>query len=210
MAHCKEDVDELTDFFTTHSLFSPDTTLHCIMTGSVALTSVTVDDAQSTGMRILNNMMDLEDREYIFLVSSKAKLWAAGLEVEMNGEKESVYVQPLFQHLSVTTSTKTAGARQESFLMSYAHSLHPSLTTNSSNAVEPRACWRHTEASRFRTQRKACSNVCPQRETDYISTDEAWVKQGKSLIRVCYCTTFHRVGIPWLGFNRLTHVLNMW
>ena len=128
------------DLFTSRSLLSPDTALHCIMNGSVALTSVTVDDALPTGMRILKDMMDQEVREYIFLWSSKAKLWAAGLEVEMNGEKVSVYLQPLFQHLSVTTCTKTDGARQKSFLMSYARSLNPSLTTNSSNAVEPRAC----------------------------------------------------------------------
>ena len=140
MAHCKEDEDELTVFFTTRSLFSPDTTLHWIMTGSVASTSVSEDDAQSTGMRILKDMMDLEVREYIFLVSSKTKLWAAGLEVVINVEKVSAYLQPLFQHLSVTTSTKTDCARQESFLMSYARSLHPSLTPNSSNAGEPRAC----------------------------------------------------------------------
>ena len=47
MTRGKEDVDELTDFFTTCGLFSPDTTHHCIVTGAVASTSVTVDDAQS-------------------------------------------------------------------------------------------------------------------------------------------------------------------
>ena len=60
MARGKEDVDELTDFFTIRGLLSPDTTLHCILTSAVASTSVIVDDAQSTGMRILKGMMDLE------------------------------------------------------------------------------------------------------------------------------------------------------
>ena len=105
MTRDKEDVDELTDFFTTRGLFSPDTTLHCIVTGSVASTFVTVDDAQSTGMRILKDMMDLEVREYIFSVSSQAKSLAARLEVEINGEKVSVYLQQVFQHLNVATST---------------------------------------------------------------------------------------------------------
>ena len=87
MTRVKEDVDESTDFFTTCGLFSPDTTHHCIVTGAVASTSVTVDDAQITGMRVLKDMMDLEVREYIFPVSSKEKSLAARLEVEMNGEK---------------------------------------------------------------------------------------------------------------------------
>ena len=115
MTRGKEDVDESTDFFTTWGLFSPDTTHHCIVTGAVASTSVTVDDAQSTGMRMLKDMMDLEVREYIFTVSSKEKSLAARLEVEMDGEKVSVYLQPLFQHPSVASSTKTDDARQESF-----------------------------------------------------------------------------------------------
>ena len=88
MTSGKEDVDELTDFFTTCGLFSPDTT---------------------------QDMMDLEVREYIFPVSSKGKSLAARLDVEMNGEKVSVYLQLLFQHLSVASSTKTDDARQESF-----------------------------------------------------------------------------------------------
>ena len=115
MTSGKEHVDELMDFFTTCGLFSPDTTPHCIVTGAVASTSVIVDDAQSTGMRILKDMMDLKVREYIFPVSSKAKSLAAHPEVEMNGEKVSVYLKPLFQHLSVASSTKTEDARQESF-----------------------------------------------------------------------------------------------
>ena len=115
MTSGKEYVDELTDLFTTCGLFSPDTTLHCIVTSAVASTSVTVDDAQSTGMRMLKDMMDLEVREYIFPVPSKAKSLAVRLEVEMNGEKVSVYLQPLFQHLSVASSTKTGDTRQELF-----------------------------------------------------------------------------------------------
>ena len=59
MTRGKEDVDELANFFTTRGLFSPDTTLHCIVTGAVASTPVTVDDAQSIGVRILKEMMDL-------------------------------------------------------------------------------------------------------------------------------------------------------
>ena len=66
-------------------------------------------------MRLLKDMMDLEVREYIFPVSSKGKSLAARLEVEMNGEKVSVYLQLLFQHLSVASSIKTDDARQESF-----------------------------------------------------------------------------------------------
>ena len=115
MTRGKEDVDELTDFFTTCGLFSQDTTHHCIVTGAVASASVTVDDAQSTGMRLLKDMMDLEVREYIFPVSSKGKSLAARLEVELKGDKVSVYLQLLFQHLSVASSTKTDDARQESF-----------------------------------------------------------------------------------------------
>ena len=60
--------------------------------------------------------MDLEVREYIFPVSSKAKSLAARLEVDMNEEKVSVYLQPLFQHLTVASSTKTDDARQELFV----------------------------------------------------------------------------------------------
>ena len=115
MTRGKEDVGELTDFFTTCGLFAPDTTHHCIATGAVASVSVTVDDAHSTRMRLLEDMMDLKVREYIFPVSSKGKSLAARLEVEMNGEKASVYLQLLFQHLSVASSTKTDDARQESF-----------------------------------------------------------------------------------------------
>ena len=105
MTRGKEDVDELTDFF------SPDTTHRCIVTGAVALASVTVDDAQSTGIKILENMVDLEVREYILSVSSKGKSLAARLEVEMDEEKVSAYLQLLFQHLSVASSTKTDDAR---------------------------------------------------------------------------------------------------
>ena len=115
MTRGKDDMDEFTDFFTTYDLFSLDTTHCCIVAGAVALDSVTVDDAQSTRMRILKDMMDLEVREYIFLVSSKGKSLAARLGVEMNGGKVSVYPQLLFQHLSVASSTKTDDARQESF-----------------------------------------------------------------------------------------------
>ena len=131
-------MDELTDIFTTYDLFSPDTTHCCIVTGEIALAYVTVDDTQSTRMRILKDMMDLEVREYIFPVSYKGKSLAARLGVEMNGEKVSVYPQLLFQHLSVASSTKTDGAGKNHLLLGYAHSLHPSLTTNSSNAFEPR------------------------------------------------------------------------
>ena len=75
MTRGKEVVDELTDFFISYGLFSPDTTHRCIVTGAAASDSVTVDDAQSTGMRILKDMMDLEVREYIFPVSSKGNHW---------------------------------------------------------------------------------------------------------------------------------------
>ena len=85
-------------------------------TSAVALTSVTVDhDAQSTGMMILKDMMNQEVSEYIFPVSFKAKSQATRMEVEMNAANVSVYPQPLFQHLSVASSTQTDGARQESF-----------------------------------------------------------------------------------------------
>ena len=115
MTRSKQDMDRFTNFFTC-GLFLPDTTLHYIVTGAVALTSVNVDDdAQSTGMRILKDMMDQKVSKYIFLVSSKAKPLAARLEIEMTGEKVSVYPQPLFQRPSVASSTKTDGAKQESF-----------------------------------------------------------------------------------------------
>ena len=114
MIRTKQDMDELTNFFTC-GLFSPDTTLHCIVTGAVALTSVTVDDAQFTGMTILKDMVDQEVSDYTFLVSSKAKSLAARLEVEMNGTNVSAYPQLLFQHRSVASSSKSEGARQESF-----------------------------------------------------------------------------------------------
>ena len=57
MTRGKEGVDELTDFYTTCGLFSPDTTHRCIVTGGIASTSK--DDAQSTEMRILKDLMDL-------------------------------------------------------------------------------------------------------------------------------------------------------
>ena len=92
MTHGKQDMDEFTNFFTTCGLFSTDTTLNCIATGAVALTSVTVyNDTQFTGMRILKDMIDQEVSKYIFLVSSKAKSMAARLEVEMNGENVSTH-----------------------------------------------------------------------------------------------------------------------
>ena len=90
MTRGKEDVDELTDSFTTCGPFSPDTAHRCIVTGSIASASVTVDDAQSTEMRILKDMMDLKVREYIFPVSSKVKSLAARLEIEMNELREGI------------------------------------------------------------------------------------------------------------------------
>ena len=155
MTRGKEDVDELTDFFTTCGLFPPDTTHHCIVTGAVASASVTVDDAQSIGMRLLQDMMDLEVREYIFPVSSKGKSLAARLEVDLKGEKLSVYLLLLFQHLSVVSSTKTDDVRQESF----AYELHCMLIasiplwpkTLPMQLSQEWACWRHMDASRFRT-----------------------------------------------------------
>ena len=91
MTRGKEDMGELTDFFTTcgHNMW-PNTTHCCIVTGAVASASVTVDDAQSTRMRILKYMMGQEVSEYIFPVSSKGNSLAARLEVEMNGQKVNV------------------------------------------------------------------------------------------------------------------------
>ena len=113
MTRGKEDMDELPDFFTTCDLFSPDTTHSCIVTGAVASTYVIADDAQSTGMRLLKDMMDLGVKEYTFPVSSKGKSLAARLEVEKNGDKVYVYLQLLFQNLNVASSTMTDDARQE-------------------------------------------------------------------------------------------------
>ena len=187
MTRGKEDVDELTDFFTTCGLFSPDTTHHCIVTGAVASVSVTVDDAQSTGMRLLQDMIDLEVREYKSPVSSKGKSLAARLEVDLKGENLSVYLLLLFQHLSVASSTKTDDVRQESFAYElrcmFIASIPLWLKTLPMQLSQEWACWRHMDASRFRTERKARSNVCPQRETDDISTEEAWVKTRQSIDR---------------------------
>ena len=60
MTRDKQDVDNLTTFFTTYDPFSPDPTLHCIATGVVASTSANVDDAQSIGVKILDDMVDQE------------------------------------------------------------------------------------------------------------------------------------------------------
>ena len=111
----KQGVDKLTTFFTTYDPFSPDPTLHCIATGVVASTSANVDDTQSIGVKILDDMVDQEVNQYIFLVSPKAKTLAARPEIEVNGEKVSVNPQLLFQRLSVATSTQTDEARQEAF-----------------------------------------------------------------------------------------------
>ena len=56
----KHDVDKLTIFFTMYDPFLPDATLHCIATGVVASTSANVDDTQSIGVKILDDMVDEE------------------------------------------------------------------------------------------------------------------------------------------------------
>ena len=113
MTRDMRDVDKLTIFFTMYDPFLPDPTLHCIATGVVVSTSASVDDAQSIGVKILDDMVDEEVNQCIFRLSSKAKTLAARPEIEVNGEKVSVNPQLLFQRLSVATSTQTDEARQD-------------------------------------------------------------------------------------------------
>ena len=73
MIRDKQDMDKLITFFTTHDPFSPDPILHCIATGVVASTSANVDDAQSIGVKILDDMVDQEVNQYIFQCHPKQK-----------------------------------------------------------------------------------------------------------------------------------------
>ena len=166
-------MDKLTNFFTTSGLFLPDTILHCIVTGAVASTSVIVDDAQSTGMRILMDMMDKEVSEYRFTVSSNAFVWRLRwMERSYLSTHNHYFSVWVWLHL-----LREMAPNKNHLLISYACALPPSLTTNSSSAVKPIvSCWRHMEVGRFRAYWKASSNACPQCKTDYISTDEAWIK----------------------------------
>ena len=91
MTRDMHDVDKLTIFFTMYDPFLPDPILHCIATGVVASTSANVDDAQSIGVKILDDMVDEEVNQCIFLLSTKAKTLAARRKFEVNGEKVSVF-----------------------------------------------------------------------------------------------------------------------
>ena len=128
MTRGKQDMDKLTNFFKTCGLFPPDTTLHCIVTGAVASTSVIVDDVQSTGMLILMDMMDKEVSEYRFPVLSEAKSLTAR-QVEMNGEKVYLSTHNCYFNVWVWLHLlREMVPDKNHLLMSYA---------NSSNAVEP-------------------------------------------------------------------------
>ena len=193
MTRDKQDVDKLTTFFTTYDPFSPDPTLHCIATGVVASTSANVDDAQSIGVKILDDMVDQEVNQYTFPVSSKAKTLAARPEIEVNGEKVSVNPQLLFQRLSVATSTQTDEARQEAFsyeLCSYPPALfdHKLFQRSGAKSELADAIWRQVDLEHIEKP----AVVFPQRGTNDISTSEAHVTtrqiiDGGSLL--------HR--IPW-------------
>ena len=120
-------------------------------------------------MRILKDMMDEEVGEYIFLVSCKVESVAIRLDVEINREKVSVYPQQLFQRLSVATSTKTDGARQQSFaheLCSYLPALfdHKLFLCSEAKSKLADAIWRQVDSEHIESP----AVVCPQCETDNI------------------------------------------
>ena len=126
---------------------------------------------------ILKYMMDQEVGEYIFPMPCKAKWLSARLKVEINGEKVSVNQQLLFQRLSVATSTKKDGASQESFAYELcssppALSDHKLFHYSGAKSKLSDAIWRQVDSEH--TEKPTI--VCAQRETDYISTDKAWVK----------------------------------
>ena len=118
---------------------------------------------------------------------------AARLEIEVNGEKVSANPQLLFQRLSVDTSTKTDGARQE-WIAYELYSCPPTLfnyklfqcsgaKTEFANVIQRLGDSEHIEKPTV---------VCPQCETDDISTDEAWIKTRQIIDRG---SLLHR--IPW-------------
>ena len=89
----------------------------------------------------------------------------------MNGQKVSIYLQQLIQHLSVATSTKTDGARKESFAnegCSYPPVPvdHKLLQCSGAKSKLADAIWRQVDS-----EHKDKPAV-----TDAISTDEARVK----------------------------------
>ena len=174
MTRDKQDVDKLTTFFTTYDPFSPDPTLHCIATGVVASTSANVDDAQSIGVKILDDMVDQEVNQYTFPVSSNTKTLAARPGIEVNGKKVSVNLRLLFQRLSVATSTQTDEARQEAFsykLWSYSPALFDHKLFQRSGVKSELAIWRQVDLEHIEKP----AVVFPQHETNDISTGEAHV-----------------------------------
>ena len=174
MIRGKQDVGQLTYFFKTCGLLSPDTTLHCIVTGVVASTSVTLNAAQSTGLRVLKDLMDQKVSEYIFPLLSKARPLAAHLEIEVNRDRASVNPQLLFQCLGVATSTKTDDARQESFAYNIC-SCTPALfdrklfQCSGAKSELADAIWRLGDSEHIQKP----TVVCPQHKTDDISVVEA-------------------------------------
>ena len=205
MIRDKQDVDKLTTFFTTHDPFSPDPILHCIATGVVASTSANVEMTPSPlGVKILDDMVDQEVNQYIIQCHPKQKKQTLAVrpEIEMNGEKASVNPQLLFQRLSVATSTQTDEARQEAFsyeLCSYPPALydHKLFQRSGVNSELADDIWRQVDLEHIEKP----AVVFPQHETNDISTGEAHVTKGKSLVGVGYYTAFHGVSVTWLGSN---------
>ena len=190
MTRDKQDVDKLTTFFTTYDPFSPDPTLHCIATGVVASTSANVDDAQSIGVKILDDMVDEEVNQCIFPVSSKAKTLAARPEIEVN---------------ATATATQTDEARQEAFsyeLCSYppTHFDHKLFQCSGAKSELADAIWRQVDLEHIEKP----AAVFPQRETNDISIGEAHVTRqiidgGSLLHRIprskCHMTWIQLVNI---------------
>ena len=124
--------------FFTCGLFSPDTTLHCIFTGAVALTSVTVDDAQFTGMTILKDWWIKKSVTTYFWCHPKLNPWQLVWRLRW---MEQMYLPTPNRYFNIWVwlhllSQMAPGKNH--LLMSYASSLQPYLTTNSSNPVDPR------------------------------------------------------------------------
>ena len=175
----KQNVDKSTNFFTICGLFSPNTTLHCFVTGVLASTSVTVDDAQSTGLRILKDIMDKKFSEYISPVQNHLQfVWRLKGAEKMYQSTHNCYFNVwVWLHL---LRQMTPGKNH--LVMSFAHALQYSLTTYSSDAMEPRVSLM-TPYGGLEIQNQKPTVVCLQCETDDINTEEAWVKTRQNIDR---------------------------
>ena len=70
----QQDVHKLTIFFTAYNPFSLDPTVHWFITGVVPSTSANADDAQSTGVKAMEDILDQEVNEYIPSVSQSKNI----------------------------------------------------------------------------------------------------------------------------------------